>query len=184
MLYQFVQAQLANPVRGDWCTEIKVYTSEMNLTFDDIKLMKKKRFSQLAYTYIYSSAFEFLIKRQSSLSKGKEINYGNCLSIQNYLLPHHNFNLQEKRDLFAYRCRMNNIQANFPAGKPIDLCECGEALNNPHILICKIYSDNVYLEYNNIYNGSLEEQISIMKKMKKNITQRCSSAVHPRYSFV
>ena len=52
-LYNFFQAQLDNPVRGDWCSEVKSYLSEMNLTFDLIHHMTKKSFSKCVDTLVH-----------------------------------------------------------------------------------------------------------------------------------
>ena len=41
LLLKFFMAQINNPVKGDWVSEVSSLIKDLCLTFDDVKLMKR-----------------------------------------------------------------------------------------------------------------------------------------------
>ena len=56
----------------------------------------------------------FIYLKSKIKSKGKEINYGDQLTCQNYLLPNTILTLKEQKSIFAYRRRSNKLKYNYP----------------------------------------------------------------------
>ena len=90
-----------------------------------------------------------------------------------YLMPHTKLNISEKKDLFAVKNRMTDISANFPSGREIDKCLCNGEENNEHIYTCKLLNkEQIEISYKELYNGSIENQIMVYKRFRKNMDER------------
>ena len=89
----------------------------ITLTFYEIENMSKKQYKVIIKKSIRIHEFQQLILRQQNMSKGHEIKYGDILSTQPYLLPNNVLSVEDKEDLFSYRCRMNFRKYNFPGNK-------------------------------------------------------------------
>ena len=141
----------------------------------EIKQTSKIKYQRLVRKQINLKAFEDLIKKQKSMKKGSEIKY-NYLQCQSYLQPHSNISVEDQRLLFSLRVRMNKIPFNFPGNKENVNCEtnCGNILNNEHILICEILNEgnSHNLKYEHIFNGTLNQQIEVLYKIKLNLSRR------------
>ena len=112
------------------------------------------------------NALKYLKKKQKS--KGSEIFYTD-IEMEDYLLPENTMlTIDEKQQLFAVRNRMIEIASNFPkpGGKPS--CLCGAEENMKHIFNCKMFNEESEEseEYENIFNGSLTQQIKIFNKFQ------------------
>ena len=104
-------------------------------------------------------------------SKGSEINYGDELKCQAYLLPNYILTLSEQREIFSYRSRMNNLNYNFPGTNKEEQCICLHQLTNEHIYRCKLLNNEIIpdLKYENIFNGIVQDQKKILHILNKNI---------------
>ena len=60
LLLKFFTAQINNPVKGDWVSEVSSLIKDLCLTFDDIKLMKQSKFELLIKNYINQKAVTYL----------------------------------------------------------------------------------------------------------------------------
>ena len=111
------------------------------------------------------------------MSKGNQIMYGDVLSTQPYLLPNNIFSVEDKEELFSYRCRMNLRKYNFPGNTENEICICGQSLTNEHLYYCYILrcenseNSDQYHEYNKIFNGTLHEQKEILNILRKHSKQ-------------
>ena len=87
LLFRFYEAQLNNPIRGDWITNIKLImkTLDIQSSFQEIKSMKIQHFMNIVSKKTKHCAFQYLLEKIKS--KGKEIEYGSELKCQTYLLP-------------------------------------------------------------------------------------------------
>ena len=112
---------------------------------------------------IEKKAFEYLQSKRGS--KGIEIKY-NALEMSEYLLPFNSkLNIEEKRN------RMIGIPFNF--GKKEEKCICGKIENISHIYECKSLNEQeTKLPYNEIYNGNLNNQIEIFRRLEKSLKER------------
>ena len=105
-------------------------------------------------------------------SKGKEIEYGQELMMQPYLQSNSLLTFQEQIDIFAYRTRMNLLTYNFPnKNSQIQKCKCGEQITNEHLLDCDMLNNGrkYDLKYQQIFNGTIQEQKSILNVLQKNL---------------
>ena len=84
---------------------------DLNLTFEDISKTKNVAFKKLVDSKVKKVAVQYL--KSKIKSKGKEIQYGNNLMCQGYLLPNSFLTLQEQRAIFSYRSRMYNLKHNY-----------------------------------------------------------------------
>ena len=158
-------AQRNNPVMGDWVSEVSALIKDLSLTFEEIESMKKSDYELLISNYINKKAVLNLKKKIKS--KGKEIIYGD-LKAQNYLLPNNILTLEEQREIFRYRTRMNKLKCNF-SNKYIDFCQCKSALNNEHLYKCNVLNSEVKkYEYNSLFNGTIKEQKYIVNILIRN----------------
>ena len=90
-------------------------------------------------------------------------------------LPENNMlTIDEKQPLFAVRYRMTEIPSNLPkpGGRPTCLCGAEESMK--HICNCKIFNEEreESEEYENIFNGSLTQQIKIFNKFQNKMKTR------------
>ena len=104
-------------------------------------------------------------------SKGKEINYGDQLSCQNYLLPNQILTFQEQKLIFSYRARMNKLLYNQPGNEETQLCQCGENITNEHLYNCIVLNQgNIGIDnYEQIFNGTISEQKRILNILEQNM---------------
>ena len=172
LMFRFFEAQRKYPTKGDWVSGVcDILTMcELNLTFSDIKCMKQSTFEALVDRQIKKSAFTYL--KSQIKSKGKEIDYGNTLSLQDYLRPNQILTLAEQRSLLSYRVRSNHLQYNTPGTGEIELCACNEQLKNEHLYFCTLLNKENNLkkpQYNRIFNGTLREQKEIIHILIENM---------------
>ena len=76
-----------------------------------------------------------------------------------YLQPNDSVTVQQQRELFEVRTRMNQLPVNFGVET---YCEtnCGELLTNQHILCCSVLNNGRKHNYqfNHILNGNVHEK--------------------------
>ena len=91
-------AQEMNPVKNDWCLQVKYDLKLFKLdylSFKNIKSMKKEHFRALVKLKCKQVAFEDLLTEKESKNKIKNINYPS-LQIQSYLMSSQ-INLRRKK---------------------------------------------------------------------------------------
>ena len=100
--YIFFEAQCQNPIKNDWVSSMKKVLSNIhvNLSFEEIKNMKKKDFLMKVDDNINVAAVSYL--KGKIKSKGSEIKYAKYLSSQRYLMPNKTLTLTEQRSIFEY----------------------------------------------------------------------------------
>ena len=171
LLSKFFHAQWANPITNDWVSNIQKVKTEINLnySFEEIKVMKKTKYTRIVESKIRIAAFDYL--KAKIKSKGKEINYGDYLTCQNYLLPNQILTFDEQKLIFAYRSRMNKLQYNYPGNQQTELCQCGVDMTNEHLYYCNVLNEGNILQdkYEQIFNGNLTEQKRILDILEHNI---------------
>ena len=169
LISRFFQAQLDNPIRGDWVINIKhiLQNLDLEINFDRIREMKKSIFLKQAKKSIKYEALKYLVNKIKS--KGKEIDYRNELKCQRYLQPNRILTHDKQILIFAYRSRMNNLKYNF--GSEVEICVCGTRLVNEHLYICEKLSDGKLsnVPYNEIFNGSIKQQKHIVQILVRNM---------------
>ena len=173
-LKKFLILQMNEPSRGDWAStcmnDLKMLDIDSSL--EEIKIMTKNKFNKILKEKIKVSALKYLLKKKGH--KGKEIEYGS-LQMAEYLQPFGNkLTVEEKRELFSIRNRMVDIPDNFPRGKTEFKCICGEQENMSHLYNCELLSEKKEkrLEYEKIFNGTINQQIEIFRIIQQNLNQR------------
>ena len=128
MIFKFIMVQHKNPTRGDWvssCFKDLQYLN-INLSFEEIQLMKKTEFRKILKTSIEKKALQYLLEKRGS--KGSEIQYSS-MKMAEYLSPNYEqLSINDQRYIFAIRNRMIEIEYNFKKQLPEEKCICGEQL--------------------------------------------------------
>ena len=88
-------------------------------------------------------------------SKGIEINHGEQLSCQNYLLPNNILRFHKQKLLFSYISRMNKLLYNQPGTKQTEISQCGKTIRNKHFTIASRWMKAI-LETKNMNKYSME----------------------------
>ena len=104
-------------------------------------------------------------------SKGNEIKFTR-LEMSEYLIPFKNkLSNKEKRKMVEHRNRMMKIPYNF-ANKE-EKCVYGNLETISYIYSCKSFSKKESrILFNEFYNGNLEQQIEIFKRLENNLEMR------------
>ena len=128
-------------MKGDWVSEVKMLLSDLkiDLSFEQIKSLKKKYFRKIVRENINKIAFTYLITKVKS--KGKGIDYKNTLSMQHYLMPNSVLDIYDQIEIFSYRTRMNDLKYNFPGNKEEEVCQCGSQMTNIYLYTCIILNE-------------------------------------------
>ena len=176
LIYQFLQTQIKyQTTKGEWINCLKSSMSSLDIQLSDIELksMKKPKLNQILNERIRLKSLEYLLKLRKS--KGSELLYKK-LEMASYLLPNDStLTISDKKLFFAIQNRMINIHGNFSSRKLDKFCKagCNELETMEHIYNCKILNSNInIIPYEQIYYGSLQQQIEIFKIMKTNLEKR------------
>ena len=103
-IYRFLKKQTESKIKGDWISMCIRDLSELKieLTFEEIKLMKKSKFKTILKNGIMNTAFQCLMSNIQN--KGKEIQYKE-LTMSEYLLPNDFLNIEDKKFIFSLRTK-------------------------------------------------------------------------------
>ena len=150
IISQVFNAQLNDPVPGDWTETIKKDLLEFNLnhlSFESIKAMKKAKFKTIVKKACKENAFKYLISIKEGKTKLDNCEYKE-LKIRNYLKSD-KLSSRKQKLLFKLRTRMIDVGNNY--GK-INLCPliCIALDDQQHIFKCKQL--NSTLEVTNNFN--------------------------------
>ena len=164
-IHQVFILQDANRIKGDWVSLCKesLKILKINYTFTEIKQMSAKQFKNIIKSKIEIEAFSYLLQRVKS--KGHQIQYTKFQTSE-YLMPNQIIkSIEDKKFLFA--CRNEVLLTNFNEQK---LCICNKQINLIHLYNCEIiYSKTITVEFNKIYNGTLQEMKYIIRRIQENI---------------
>ena len=97
MIYNFLQAQMENPVKGDWILDVKKNLEELklNLEIEETMVMSKLKFRKLVHEAVRSKAFSDLLELKNSHKKVKHISYDH-FEMHKYFLSKCLSNQEEK----------------------------------------------------------------------------------------
>ena len=159
---------------------------EINQEIEEIKHMKRKFFKNIVRKAIKNLAFFELIKRKegrvSENAKGKHIKYEQY-NIAYYLSAHEeDITIEDKKWIFKCRVEDINIKGNQRWKYENIYCNsCKENIEETqeHILYCQFLlgqNENVtYIpNYNELFNGNLQEQLYVARLLKENMSKRVS----------
>ena len=174
LLYKVYKSLENHPTKSDWISGAKESLKLFNIqmTIESISEMKPSQFKNIVKVQAQKAAFQYLTDKQKQGKKGKLISYRK-IEMADYLLPECAMSVQNKTDMFAFRCDMNALPNNF--GKK-DLCElsCQDEMNNEHLLSCKVLNEGNpnNLELEQLRNGNISEKSEVLKKLQDNSNKR------------
>ena len=170
---KMLKLQLEQPTTGDWastCLKDLEYIN-VNLTIDEIRKISKPKYTSILKQRISEVALSYLVEKQGI--KGSETKY-TYLEMAEYLLPFNNqLTIENKCEMFEIKNRMTNIPSNF-SSKSENKCRCGTREVMSHIYECDLYNmeEQPTIPYEKIFNGNLNQQITVYKKFKQNMIKR------------
>ena len=94
---KFLKLQIENPTKGDWasCCLQNLKDLELEISFEDIRILTKTQFCKILKKSIKQKAFEYLIGKRKS--KGQEITYSELKMVE-YLMPNmENLSIDDRR---------------------------------------------------------------------------------------
>ena len=172
-ILKFFNLQYQNPTKGDWVSTCLNNLQEMDIkmSLKEIKEMEKSKYKELIKSKCNELAFRYLSNKRGS--KGKEIDY-KSIKMSQYLQPNNELEISEQKKIFEIRNKMTNIPANFSGSNKNKIkCVCQEFENMEHIYQCKKLNTNeINVEYQNIYKVNLENMKSVMKRFAENMNKR------------
>ena len=177
MMYRFLETQIENRKPKDWVSQVfdDMKELDLNLSFEEIKVMKKGKFKVILDRATQDKALEELNKKKINHSKGKDLKYG-TLEMQKYLKPNH---IKSKKEdaitIFKLRTRMSDVKANFRMkyeNIECQLCNEQEEETQLHIFTCKINCRENNIDYEKIFGKDVEYQLEIARIFEENIRIR------------
>ena len=150
----------------------------MDLDIEQLKIIKKEKFSKIIQKKVREAAFEYLLDRKSTHSKMEGIQYSQDLKIQGYLQDSR-LNPSLAKLLFKFRCRMIQVKINFK--KTYGEFNCPICIKNgeffedsqEHLMSCKVIlsdsnvlSNNITVKYQHIFSNNVEQMIDAIKLLK------------------
>ena len=176
MISKFFQLQVEQSTKGDWYSSCisDLNDLKIELSFQEIKLISKHKFSDILNKRINSAALSYLTGKQNI--KGGDIIYTR-LEISEYLSPlTSELTIDEKRKLFEIRNMMTDIPANYSNSAQNMKCICQEYEDMSHIYYCREWNSvQPSLSYEKIYNGTISEQIKVFRRFENNLEMRKQS---------
>jgi hypothetical protein len=165
LLYKVFKAQMENPSKDDWTTQVEKDLDEidLNISMESMKMMTKEEFSKKVRSAVNKAALKFLTIEKRKRSKVKEVNHDN-LTMQNYLSPN-GLELKQAKLLFQLRSRMLDVRTNF--GNKYDDVLCPLCKEKPdtqqHVLEFSVLIQNTNLitvstvVYSDIFESDIQD---------------------------
>ena len=164
MLHKVFVAQLQQPVRLDWTTQVQkdLKDFKIDLTLEEIKSKSTDVFKTLVRKKSTEYEFSKLMMAKQPHTKMNQLNYPK-LEMPQYLKDG-NILAVGGRTLFRYRTHMANYRQNFGNNNgPVNCQLCGLHLDNQYMAFynCHIIKDNVDIKgkYEDIFKQSVPSDL-------------------------
>ena len=170
LLYKFFKAQLENPTRNDWVTQIlkDLEILDIREQITEIGQMSQEEFSEMCKEKVYQNAFQYLENKKNKSDKRRHIKYKH-LEMAKYL-QENKFGHSVKERQFLFHCRANDIdvKANrtwkYSDTNCISCPNTNTAESQIHILRCEPllrHNDKItYLPtYEDLFSDDIQDQI-------------------------
>ena len=170
LMYQMLEAQINQPVKGDWFSECSKILDEFQITLghESIKMMSRQDFKRLTKDKSEEKAFYELIHKKEKGSKGSTLKYGQKLQMADYLCPNNQLTVDEQVQIFQIRSHTNPLPSNRGQVVPCPT-GCGETLNNSHILQCVVLNQEEQASIEKLINGDIYEMKKTLITWNQNI---------------
>lgn len=179
-------AQLSNPTHRDWVSQVlqELEELEIQLEIEEIEVMSKVQYKSLIKEAVYNRAFSDLLRRKegrnSDNAKGKMIKYTEFKEAE-YLSPENEY-LTIKEKKWMFKCRVEDIEIKGNHRWKYSNISCFSCKKNidetqGHLASCEyLLGKNEHMsyipEYDELYNGSLNEQIYMSRILQENYKRR------------
>ena len=176
MIRKVFDAQLAHPLKGDWCGQVNgdMEKLRLNVSLETLARWSENELKSRLKTAVNGEAFKYLSELQQDKSKIKDLKYSG-LEMQPYLRAGRNTTIQEKCQIFKSRTRMLDLRANFKVGQT-DLtctkCDTGEEETQPHLLTCPGLSDTSVVTEVPEYEQLLDQDPDRVEKLGRIVQQK------------
>jgi hypothetical protein len=178
IMYRFLQTQLKSMSSKDWITQVlkDIKDINLNLSLEEIKVMKKSELKKILKKMVADVAFERLQKLKENHSKVINLKY-HKLEMQMYLkASQHKLKQEDAQMIFNLRSRMTEVKINYRGryeNFECEACKINEE-SQMHITECKeiIKLRKEYKkppEYSKLFNGSVKTQLEIAKDFTENM---------------
>ena len=179
MINRFFESQKNHETSKDWVSTVRrdLREIQIDLSFEEIKLMKKQEFKNIVKRKIEVNAKKKLEEKKSNHSKVKNLKHG-YFGMQKYLKQSKmQISVEEMQLIFKLRSRVTNVRMNFKGMHEEWTCQVCQEDNETqeHIVQeCKKMNINDLekIEYEKINHGNVEEMLKIARKFKRNIERR------------
>jgi hypothetical protein len=140
IMYKFFETQLARRNKKDWVSTVleDIEELDLNVSFDDIKCMKKISFENMIKRSIEDKTLEYLNKQKASHTKVLKLIHTK-LKMNRYFLPSEAKQRKDESQLiFKLRSRVTYLKLNYKGIYDSYECEaCGlEDESQEHIFKC------------------------------------------------
>ena len=177
IVHRVFNYQMKNKTKKDWVTTVLQdlqWLGLNDLSMEEIKILKKTVWKNMIKQRIILKTFETLDNVKKSHSKVKHIEHTE-INMRKYLQPNKiRMRKEEAQLIFKLRCRMTQIKVNLKGKYDTLECDaCGkEEETQEHILVCEELNkdkDNQEFNYENLFNGTVTEQVKIAKRFEGNL---------------
>ena len=171
LLLRFFNAQCLNPSTNDWCLTVRSDLEELGIVddFEEIKQFSKDQLSKIVKKAYREKAFEDLLIKQDSYSKGSNLVYGD-LKMRRYLKTRE-LTREQASLAFRFRTRMvSKIKANFrnsfQDNMACTVCSSGEDDSQEHLIVCASLDNNdiTMPEYRSLFGNDDNKNAVVIKK--------------------
>ena len=177
IVHRVFNSQMKNKTKKDWVTTVLQdlqWLGLNDLSMEEITILKKTVWKKMIKQRIILKTFETLDNVKKSHSKVKHIEHTE-INMRKYLQPNKiRMRKEEAQLIFKLRCRMTQIKVNLKGKYDTLECDaCGkEEETQEHILVCEELNkdkDNQEFKYENLFNGTVTEQVKIAKRFEGNL---------------
>ena len=176
LIREVFDAQLAHPLKGDWCGQVKGDLEKLGLdvSLETLARWSEKELKSHLKSAVNCEAYKFLSDSKQDKSKIRDLKYSD-LQLQPYLRAGRTTTIQEKCHIFKSRTRMLDLRANFKVGQ-VDLrctkCDTGEEETQPHLLTCPGLSDTSVVTVVPEYEQLLDQDPDRVEKLGRILQQK------------
>ena len=183
LLYNFFLAQLEQPTKNDWVTQVlkDIVSLNLNLDLNQIESMTSEKYTTLCKNAIKQVAFKFLQDKKAQSKSVKHIQF-EIFKMAPYL-SENQCNLTTKERQLIFQCRFNDSDTRGNKKWKYEETHCitcedkTQIESTKHILECKILiGQNLKWTYipsfNELYKGSIEEQAYVSQVINENLRIR------------
>ena len=180
LIQKIFMAQVEMPLKNDWWLDVEkdLASFNINMTFEEIKSMKKESFAKLVKDRCKQTVLKDLTNRKNTHSKMKDLTY-NKLEMRKYLKISDKWSASTA---YKFRTRMSEIGENFHGKygmKPsCPMVDCIEIDTQKHLSDCIVLQSETGLvpeedfNYSDLFGEEPEKVIRVAKYLELVLKKR------------